>query len=79
MRFLLGLVALVLLFAMLVRIMPPAWALPLYVLFLVLTIAFTGWERRRIGERRRKLQRELEEEHRDFDRRQGQQQDDGQA
>ncbi|HZD10303.1 MAG TPA: hypothetical protein VE553_03095 [Candidatus Binatia bacterium] len=77
MRLLSVLVALILLFALLVRMMPPAWSLPLYMLFLVLTVAFTGWERRRIGERRRKLQRKLEKEHRDFEMRQGH--DNGQA
>ncbi len=70
MRLIVGLIALLLLFALLVRALPSQWALPLYVLFLVITIAFTGWERRRISARREALERELEAERRDLDRRQ---------
>lgn len=75
MRLLVGLVGLVLLFALLVRVMPAHWALPLYVLFVVLTIAFTGWERRRIGERRQQLERELHKERLDYAKRQRRERD----
>lgn len=67
MKLIVGLIALILLFALLVRALPSQWALPLYVLFLVITIAFTGWERRRISARRQQLERDLEAERRDFD------------
>lgn len=70
MRLIVGLIGLILIFALLVRALPSQWALPLYLLFLVLTIAFTGWERRRISARRQELERELEAERRDLDRRQ---------
>lgn len=70
MRLIVGLLALILLFALLVRALPSSWAIPLYVLFLAITIAFTGWERRRISARREELKRELQAERRDFDRRQ---------
>lgn len=70
MRLILGLSALILFFALLVRAMPAAWALPLYILFVAITIAYTGWERRRIAERRRQLERQLVEERRDFRQRQ---------
>lgn len=70
MRLIVVLIALILLFALLVRVVPSQWALPLYVLFIVITIAFTGWERRRIAARRRQLERDLEAERRDFDLRQ---------
>lgn len=72
MRLLVGLALLIFLFAILVRIMPGAWTLPLYILFVVLTIAFTGWERRRILQRRNQLQRDLHKERLDFGRRQKQ-------
>lgn len=70
MRLLVGLLVLIVIFALLVRALPPQWALPLYVLFLALTIAFTGWERRRIAARREQLERELDAKRRDFNRRQ---------
>lgn len=69
MRLLVGLIVLILLFALLVRGVPARWALPLYVLFVIMTIAFTGWERRRIARRRQQLERQLEEERRELDRR----------
>lgn len=69
MRLIVGLVGLIVLFALLVRALPSQWALPLYVLFLVITVAFTGWERRRIAARREQLERELDVERRDFKRR----------
>lgn len=59
MRLILGLVVLVGLFAVLVRLLPPSWGLPLYVLFLVVTILFVVRERRAIAERRLQLEREL--------------------
>lgn len=70
MRLLAGLVVLIVVFAILVRIVPADWGLVLYVTFVILTIAFTGWERRRIAERRRRLRRELEQERMKFGRRQ---------
>lgn len=70
MRLLVGLLVLIVIFALLVRAVPSQWAIPLYVLFLALTIAFTGWERRRIAARREQLERELDAERRDFNRRQ---------
>lgn len=69
MRLLAGLGVLIILFAVLVRSLPPAWAIPLYFTFVLLTIAFTGWERRRISERRRRLERELQKERMDASRR----------
>lgn len=74
MRLILGLAALFVLFALLVRAMPTAWTLPLYLLFVVTTIAFTGWERRRISQRRRQLEQQLHQERMDFARRQRRQQ-----
>ncbi len=59
MHLILGLVVLVGLFAVLVRLLPPSWGLPLYVLFLVVTILFVVRERRAIAERRLQLEREL--------------------
>ena len=59
MRLLVGLGLLILLFAALARIVPPALTLPLYLFFVIVTIAFTGWERRRITERRRRLEGQL--------------------
>ena len=70
MRLIVGLVGLILLFALLVRVMPASWALPLYALFVAVTIAFTGWERRRLADRRRQLERQLHKERMDFGRRQ---------
>lgn len=72
MRLIIGLAVLIASFALVVRFMPPHWALPLYVLFVALTVAYTGWERRRIAERRRQLQRELHKERMDFGRQQSQ-------
>lgn len=69
MRLLAGLVALIALFAFLVRVLPAPWALPLYILFVILTVALTGWERRRIAARRQQLERELHKERLDFSRR----------
>lgn len=62
MRLIVGLVLLVAAFAILARLLPPAWAIPLYVLFLVITVAFTLRERRRISERREELKRDLQKE-----------------
>lgn len=59
MHLILGLVVLVGLFAVLVRLLPPSWGLPLYVLFLVVTILFVVRERQAIAERRLQLEREL--------------------
>jgi hypothetical protein len=70
MRLIIGLAGLFVLFALLVRAMPTAWTLPLYLLFVVLTIAFTGWERRRISQRRRQLEQKLHQEKMDLARRQ---------
>lgn len=72
MRLLVGLVALIALFALLVYTMPGSWALPLYILFVALTIAYTGWERRRIAQKRSKLERQLLQERREFAQRQKQ-------
>jgi uncharacterized membrane protein YfcA len=58
-RLILGLVILVGLFALLVRLLPSSWGLPLYVLFLIVTILFVVRERRAIAERRKRLEREL--------------------
>ena len=62
MRLIVGLVLLVAAFAVLARLLPSAWAVPLYVLFLVITVAFTLRERRRIAERRDELKRDLQKE-----------------
>lgn len=61
-RLIAGLVLLVAFFAVLARLLPPAWAVPLYVLFLVITVAFTLRERRRLSERRDELKRDLQKE-----------------
>lgn len=62
MRLLVGLGLLILLFAALARIVPGELALPLYLFFVIVTIAFTGWERRRIVARRRRLEGELRQQ-----------------
>ncbi len=62
MRLLAGLAGLIILFAILARMVPREMALPLYIVFVVLTIAFTGWERRRILRRRSDLERDLHKE-----------------
>ena len=72
MRLLMGLVGLIALFAMLVYTMPASWAVPLYILFVALTIAYTGWERRRIARKRSRLERQLFQERRKFAQRQKQ-------
>lgn len=59
MRLILGLVVLVGLFALLVRLLPPSWGMPLYIVFLAVTILFVVRERRAIAERRSQLEREL--------------------
>lgn len=75
MRLILGLVVLIGLFAVLVRLLPASWGLPLYVLFLVATISFVVRERRAIGARRKQLERELRRSRaaRDIDLRERQQ------
>lgn len=77
MRLIIGLAGLFALFALLVRALPTAWTLPLYLLFVVLTIAFTGWERRRISQRRRQLEQQLDRERMDFARRHSERQPGG--
>lgn len=62
MRLIVGLVLLIAVFAVLARLLPSAWAIPLYVLFLVITVVFTLRERRRIAERRDELKRDLQKE-----------------
>lgn len=61
-RLIVGLVLLVAAFAVLARLLPASYAVPLYVLFLVITVAFTWHERRRIGLRREELSRALQKE-----------------
>lgn len=77
MRLIIGLAGLFVLFALLVRATPSAWALPLYLLFVVLTIAFTGWERRHITQRRRRLEQQLQKERKEYAARQGERQGEG--
>ena len=62
MRLLLGLGILILIFAALARMVPAELALPLYIVFVIVTIAFTGWERRRIAKRRRELENQLRQQ-----------------
>lgn len=68
MKLLAAVAALVATFVLLVRLMPAQWALPLYVIFLLLTVGLTAWERRRIAARRRQLERELHKERLGFGR-----------
>lgn len=75
MRLILGLGALIVLFALLVRAMPSSWSIPLYILFVTLTVAFTGWERKRISQKRRKLEQQLLQGRDEVARRQKQAQD----
>lgn len=79
MRLLGGLAVLIIVFAVLVRLLPPAWAVPLYLAFLLLTIAFTAWERRRIAARRRQLERDLHKERMGLGPRQSKRSGDGQS
>jgi Flp pilus assembly protein TadB len=54
------LILLIALFALLVRLLPAAWGLPLYLFFLLLIGSFMWRERRRIGRRLTELEQELE-------------------
>lgn len=69
-RLIMGLVLLIALFAVFARLLPPAWAVPLYLLFLVVTVAFTMRERRRLSQRRDELKRDLLKERHSWDKEQ---------
>ena len=54
------LLALLLIFFFLARLLPAGWVLPLYCLFTAGGIAYGYWEWKEIGRRREVLQRDLE-------------------
>lgn len=58
MRIIVVLIVLITLFALLARILPPAYYLPLYCLFLLGGIGYAFWERRRIQTRQIRLEEE---------------------
>ena len=60
MRLVVALLVLLLVFFLLVRLLPPAWYLPLYCLFVAAGIGYGYWEWRQIGRQRRALQRDLD-------------------
>jgi protein-S-isoprenylcysteine O-methyltransferase Ste14 len=63
-RLIAGLLGLILVFAVLLRLTPSGWGLPLYLVFVAVGIVFTLWERRGIGRRRQELEQELQDERR---------------
>jgi hypothetical protein len=65
-RLILGLLLLFAVFALLVRILPNGWMLPLYIFFVVVSAIFVAWERRQIIARRRSLEKALEHERPDL-------------
>jgi hypothetical protein len=67
-RLILGLVLLFATFALLVRLLPAPWALPLYIFFVIVSAVFVAWERRQIAARRRSLEQALQREHPDLSR-----------
>ena len=60
MRIIIILLALVALFAFLARLLPPAYYLPLYCLFLIGGTAYLFWERRQIQARQTQLEEEYQ-------------------
>lgn len=60
MRIVAALLVLLLIFFFLVRLLSPAWYLPLYCLFTVAGLAIGYWEWRRIARLRRDLHRDLD-------------------